>query len=293
MAIENYAGDGSRYHEILIASPVDNQTHPVVIYIHGGCWAYTFDDWTTKACNAIHAATHGFVGVSINYSLTRHGKTNPQDPRWKYWPDQLDDAKHAVGWLKNHAGKYGIDPGKIYTIGHSAGGHIALMLALTNSDIQNPNYRYDSSGDIQGACTVAGASDLFRIYYESIFPIDNLPSVVNDLLDNPLMHVTDNCDNCSGTNSFCYLNRCRTNPDGEIALASPIYNLPQDTSGLVPIFMVSGMGDEISPKKGQHTPFYSLLSPDKKKELTYPCGHDFGFWWDDIDHKAYDFFSSH
>jgi acetyl esterase/lipase len=39
-------------------------------------------------------------------------------------------VKCAVRWLRAHAEKYGVDPERIGAYGHSAGAHLALMLAM-------------------------------------------------------------------------------------------------------------------------------------------------------------------
>jgi dienelactone hydrolase len=44
--------------------------------------------------------------------------------------DAIDDAMESVRWLKAHAAAYGIDTGRIGVLGSSAGGAIALGVAL-------------------------------------------------------------------------------------------------------------------------------------------------------------------
>lgn len=62
----------------------------------------------------------GFAVVSVNYRLF---------PRCKC-PDYIDDAAMAVAWTFEHIADYGGDPDKIFVSGHSAGGYLALMVAL-------------------------------------------------------------------------------------------------------------------------------------------------------------------
>jgi acetyl esterase/lipase len=42
------------------------------------------------------------------------------------WPGQMEDAKAAVRWVQDNAGRLGIDPAKIILAGYSAGALIAL-----------------------------------------------------------------------------------------------------------------------------------------------------------------------
>ena len=47
------------------------------------------------------------------------------------WPTNLVDCKNAVRFLRAHAAQYHLDPNRIAVAGGSAGGHLALMVALT------------------------------------------------------------------------------------------------------------------------------------------------------------------
>ena len=44
------------------------------------------------------------------------------------WPAQNDDVRDALRWLVDHAKELRIDPERIGVMGHSAGGHLSLML---------------------------------------------------------------------------------------------------------------------------------------------------------------------
>jgi acetyl esterase/lipase len=46
-------------------------------------------------------------------------------------PACIEDVKCAVRWLRAHADRYQVDPDRIAAYGHSAGAHLALMLAMT------------------------------------------------------------------------------------------------------------------------------------------------------------------
>jgi len=65
-------------------------------------------------------AEAGYVAVSIDYRLGDGA-----------WPTNLFDCKNAVRFLRANAAKYRLDPNRIAVAGGSAGGHLALMVALT------------------------------------------------------------------------------------------------------------------------------------------------------------------
>ncbi|MHC4167393.1 MAG: alpha/beta hydrolase fold domain-containing protein [Planctomycetota bacterium] len=90
---------------------------PAIIYIHGGGW--TKGDKRGKGIGSVlDYAAKGFVSISVNYRLDVDKKAC------------IEDVKCATRWLRAHAGQYNVDPNRIGAAGNSAGGHLALMLAV-------------------------------------------------------------------------------------------------------------------------------------------------------------------
>jgi len=50
------------------------------------------------------------------------------------YPSHLIDASFAIVYLKKHAAELGINPDRIFTVGFSAGGHLAGSLAILHKD---------------------------------------------------------------------------------------------------------------------------------------------------------------
>jgi hypothetical protein len=83
----------------------------------------------------------------------------------------LQDAKTAVRFFRSRAGDYGIDPGRIYATGSSAGSIIALHLAYLDSaevpkyirwenvggHFEGKNGARDISSEVQGVINAWGA----------------------------------------------------------------------------------------------------------------------------------------
>ncbi len=92
---------------------------PAIVCIHGGGWSR--GDRSSMRPLAQALAARGFVTVTISYRLSGEAK----------FPAALHDAKAAVRWLRAHAATYGIDPDAIGVTGHSAGGHLAALLATS------------------------------------------------------------------------------------------------------------------------------------------------------------------
>lgn len=91
---------------------------PVIVFIHGGGWSSGDKAGYEFAGRAL--AARGFVAVLPNYRLVPDA----------HFPDFVDDAAAAVRWVRAHIGEHGGDGERIVLAGHSAGAHIAALLAM-------------------------------------------------------------------------------------------------------------------------------------------------------------------
>lgn len=110
-----------------IAEPVDvgsDALRPAVVFIHGGAWSAGSKDDMVFRNLMIDYAKQGYVTLSVEYRF--HQETE--------FPACIEDVKCAVRWLKAHAKEYKVDPERIGCTGHSAGGHLAMMLAVSSEN---------------------------------------------------------------------------------------------------------------------------------------------------------------
>lgn len=91
---------------------------PVIVFFYGGSW--DSGDRGRYLFVAEALASRGFIAVVPDYRLYPT----------VVFPGFLDDAAAAVAWTKAHARELGGDPDKLYLMGHSAGAHLAAMVAL-------------------------------------------------------------------------------------------------------------------------------------------------------------------
>ncbi|MCC3156345.1 alpha/beta hydrolase [Hymenobacter sp. 15J16-1T3B] len=94
---------------------------PVVVFIHGGSWNSGNKDFYRFVGRRL--ARLGLVAVVINYRLAPQVRV----------PQMADDCARAVLWVQAHIGEYGGDAGRIYLLGHSAGGGLAAWLATDDA----------------------------------------------------------------------------------------------------------------------------------------------------------------
>ena len=102
---------------------------PVIVYIHGGGWVIA-DLNTYDSSPMALAKKTGAIVVSVEY---RHA------PEFRF-PAAHDDTFAAYKWTLDNAAKFGGDPKRVAIAGESAGGNMAINVAIRARDekIQTP-----------------------------------------------------------------------------------------------------------------------------------------------------------
>jgi acetyl esterase/lipase len=90
---------------------------PVVLFFYGGSWQKGSKDDYLFVGQAL--AEHGVTAVLADYRLY------PE----VYFPDFVRDGAAAVRWVHNTIEQYGGSSQNVFIAGHSAGAHIAMLLA--------------------------------------------------------------------------------------------------------------------------------------------------------------------
>ena len=95
--------------------------HPVVVLLHGGCWMRGFGlEYVSHLADALTRE----AGVATwNLEYRRLGEPGGG------WPGTLLDAAQGTDHLRALAGTHRLDPDRVVSLGHSAGGQLALWLA--------------------------------------------------------------------------------------------------------------------------------------------------------------------
>lgn len=119
---------------------------PMLVFFYGGGWDSGERRLYAWAAQAL--AARGFVVATPDYRLV------PQ----VHFPAFIEDAAAATAMAGQIAGRFGADPARLGVIGHSAGAHLAMMIALDR--------RY---------MLAAGAPDLIKAAAGLAGPYDFLP----------------------------------------------------------------------------------------------------------------------
>jgi len=127
--------------------------HPAAIVIHGGFWRAKYNlDHIGHLCAALTRA--GVATWSVEYR--RVG--NPGGG----WPGTLLDAAIGADFVRELAPKYGLDLARVISVGHSAGGHLALWLAARKKIPPSDPLGSINPLALHAAVSLAGVVDLRR-----------------------------------------------------------------------------------------------------------------------------------
>lgn len=145
---------------------------PLVVFFYGGGWRSG-----EKANYEFAAASLAAEGLVVAV------------PDYRLWPEVafpqfVEDGAAALGWLSGHARDWGVSAERTFLMGHSAGAHIAALLAL------EPAYRASGgAGDLEitGWVGLSGPYDFLPIedgYLLEVFPAPSRPE------SQPINHVS-------------------------------------------------------------------------------------------------------
>jgi acetyl esterase/lipase len=184
---------------------------PLVIVIHGGSWMQGTRGEMGEFAKEI--AKQGFASATISYRLA------PKDK----WPAMLDDCQAAVRFMRTKAREYNIDPTRVASLGASAGGHLALLLGLTDTrDKTTLDYPLASSRT-QCVINLFGPVDLAHDFTDTAFGSTMTGILCMQVLGKKYDDATE-----------------------EIKAFSPITYVAKDSP---PIFTIHGKSDTLVPFK--------------------------------------------
>lgn len=131
--------------------PAGRGPHPVVVFVHGGCWRAQYDlAYGGHLARAL--ADDGIAVWSIEYR--RLG-----DPGGG-WPGTFLDVGAALDHLRRLAGPERLDLSRVVAAGHSAGGHLALWLAARPGLPASSALRGATPLPVAGVVGIAAITDL-------------------------------------------------------------------------------------------------------------------------------------
>ena len=120
---------------------------PVIAFVHGGFWRESDDRYGIGKALAETLFQAGVAVALIRYPLA---------PAHKF-PAQPEDVARAVAYLHRVAGQYNLDAKRVFLMGHSAGAHLASLVALDGRYLRDAGA---PAGAVAGVIAVSGIYDL-------------------------------------------------------------------------------------------------------------------------------------
>lgn len=146
-------------------SPKEKSNGKGIINVVSGNFVSSFE-WVPRYIER----SQKFIDHGFTVFLVLHGS----QPRYAI-PDEIKDVKRAVQFVRYHAADYGIDPKHIGITGSSAGGHLSLMVGLSddsvNADSKDPVDKVSSR--VQAVAVFFPPTDFLNYGYKKLSPLQN------------------------------------------------------------------------------------------------------------------------
>lgn len=129
--------------------PKESNNDIQLIFIHGGAWRSGNKNEYVYLGSTM--AAYGIACAVVGYRLY---------PEVRY-PVFVEDVAHAIRWLHHEGGQYGFPEGPTFLMGHSAGAHIACLVALDE--------RFQALADmaLEKVAGIIGLSGVYRFHPET------------------------------------------------------------------------------------------------------------------------------
>lgn len=136
---------GTSAAERLDIFPAEGKSEALLVFIHGGYW------------RSLDKSDFSYLAPAFN----RRGVTLAL-PNYGLCPnvgieDIVKQNLLAIAWLWHHGVHYGVNPGRLYVAGHSAGGHLTAMMLAARWNTYMPELPYNL---VKGGLAVSGVYDL-------------------------------------------------------------------------------------------------------------------------------------
>ncbi|MES1228133.1 MAG: alpha/beta hydrolase [Armatimonadota bacterium] len=206
--------------------PDTEEAVPLIVLIHGGGWIS--GEKLVYRDEALWLAQQGYAAACISYRLA------PLNP----FPAAVEDVQSFIRFARSGEHEFNIDPERIVAFGNSAGGHLACMAGLCETEIGTDKLA-ERPNSVVSLC---GITDI-RGYEKTHFPI-----------------------------SFSFVEQFMGGPERDdpelYAQASPLTHV---TETAPPFIIVHGTDDEVVPVDQSRALYSSLCSAGIPAQL-----HEFG-----------------
>lgn len=251
--------DGMALTMIQLA-PKKNSINRGIISVVSGNFISSYDWIPRFSENAKVYLDSGFTVF-----LVMHGS----QPRYAI-PDEIADIKRAVKFIRYHATEYQIDPNKLGITGASAGGHLSLMVGLSDDSTSTSKDPIDKvSSRVQAVGVFYPPTDFLNYGSETFSPLDN--ELMLQKQGVAAAFDFKEFDKTSGTFKSISDKKRRLEITKEI---SPAYYVTQDDP---PVFIIHGDADIVVPLQQSELLMKKLNAVNVPHQLVIKKGKGHGW----------------
>jgi acetyl esterase/lipase len=162
VAYNSGPGADKTRHKLDLYLPRGRKDFPVLFFVHGGAWMQGDKDFFGRHKPVgMFFASRGIGVVMANYRLS---------PQVQH-PVHVQDVAKAFAWTHKNIRKYGGRPDEVVVMGHSAGAHLASLLATDDTYLKAEGLGLH---DIVGVIAMSGVYHIpeKNALFDKIFGVD-------------------------------------------------------------------------------------------------------------------------
>ena len=149
---------GASAAEKLDIFPAEGRSEALLVFIHGGYWR-------SRDKSDFSYLAPAFIRRNVTLAVPNYGLCPAIGIE-----DIVKQNLLAIAWLWHYGARYGVNPGRLYVAGHSAGGHLTAMMLAARWNTYMPELPYNL---VKGGLAISGIYDLE--------PLTHAPFVNQDL----------------------------------------------------------------------------------------------------------------
>jgi triacylglycerol lipase len=157
------------YLDIYKPEKVPSKGSPVILYVHGGSWAYGSSEFPKVLSPILKSfINQGYTIISISYELLNKNID---------FSKQVSDVKDSLKWIYKNKDSYNFNVNEIGVIGISAGAHLSLLSSYSsNEEFVDDNTLKDYPYKIKYLIDLFGPTDLSSLD-ENIVSKESIPFI--------------------------------------------------------------------------------------------------------------------
>ncbi len=174
------SGEIELHLDLFLPAGSKDKKYPVAVIIHGGGWRSGNKEMEEQS--SLYMAEMGIAAAAVEYTLSGE----------MLYPASVHNIKSAIRWIKEVGKEFQLDSNNIFLMGGSAGGHLALLAAVTagNDFFDTVDGKRLHGTNVKGVINIDGVPDLTTPEESGKDTIPSKPSAVKQWLgvkyaDNP------------------------------------------------------------------------------------------------------------